>query len=210
LGLTVKKLSVEEVAVERKTGESIIGVELALKMDRSNSSTGYEFLDHMIETIGRWGCLTVRIHVEANRRLSHMIAEDSGITLGSALRELSRKRIEELGINGVGFALAPLDEALSEAVISIEGRSNAYIEAMCKGARRERVEDLSKDDLVAFIEGLAQGWNTTVHLRMLKGSDPHHTWESAFRALGLAVSNSLKENPSRRGEIPGLKGYFGA
>ena len=210
LGSTVKKLNAEEVIVQRKTGESIIEVEVALKTGESKPNTGYEFLDHMIETIGRWGCLMIRIDVEANKRLSHMIAEDSGIALGSALKELSKKRIEELGINGIGFAYAPLDEALSEAVVSIEGRSNAYIEARCKGSRAERVEDLSKEDLTAFVEGLAQGWSVTIHLRMLNGRDPHHSWESAFRALGMAISNSLRENPSRKGEIPGLKSYFGA
>ncbi|MBS7644838.1 hypothetical protein KEJ44_02200 [Candidatus Bathyarchaeota archaeon] len=210
MGLTVKKLNIEEVAILRKTRESTVEVELALEAGESKPNTGYAFLDHMVETMGRWGCFTIRLQMEANRRLSHMIAEDSGIALGSALRELSRKRIEELGINCIGFAYAALDEALSEAVVSIEGRANAYIEAACEGGQAERVEDSSKNDLKAFIEGLAQGWSSTIHVRILSGRDPHHSWESAFRALGIAISNSLEENPSRKGEVAGLKSYFGA
>ncbi|MEM2122363.1 MAG: hypothetical protein QXE79_01875 [Candidatus Bathyarchaeia archaeon] len=209
MGLTIKKVSTEEVVVQRRTGESMVEVELALKSGESKPSTGYTFLDHMIETIGRWGCLTIRLDVEADRRLSHMIAEDSGITLGSALKELSRKRIEELGINCVGFAHAPLDEALSLVVVSIEGRVNAYVDATCEGGLAERVEDSSRWDLTTFIEGLAQGWSSTIHLRILSGRDPHHSWESAFRALGMAISKSLELKPSRKGEIPGLKSFFG-
>ncbi|MGC8849988.1 MAG: imidazoleglycerol-phosphate dehydratase [Candidatus Bathyarchaeia archaeon] len=203
-------MDLEEVIVRRVTRESTVEVDLALRMGESKPCTGYVFLDHMIETMGRWGCFTIRLDVEAGRRLSHMIAEDSGIALGSALKELSRKRIEDLGINCVGFAYAVLDEALSQAVVSIEGRANAFIDATCEGGRTERVEDSSKEDLKAFIEGLAQGWSSTIHVRILNGRDPHHSWESAFRALGIAISNSLMENPSRKGEIAGLKSYFGA
>ncbi len=209
LGVTVKKSSTKEASVQRITAETTVEVEVSIKPKEANVSTGYNFLDHMIESIARWGCISIKITLEANKPLSHMIAEDAGITVGLALQNLSKKRIEELGIEGIGFAHAPIDEALSEAIVSIEGRSNTYIESKCEGSKTDQVEDLSPKDLVAFIEGLSQGWGATIHVRVLKGVDPHHSWESAFRALGIAISSSLKENPSRKGAIPGLKSYFG-
>ena len=38
---------------------------------------------------------------------------------------------------------------------------------------------------------------TTCHLDLLKGNDQHHSWESAFHAMGEALRNTLAENPWR-------------
>jgi len=40
----------------------------------------------------------------------------------------------------------------------------------------------------------------------LKGGDPHHTWESVFRALGEALRRAFEPSPCRKGATPGLKG----
>ena len=62
----------------------------------------------------------------------------------------------------------------------------------------ENVEDMLTEDCVAFVEGLSQGLGATIHLDILKGHDPHHCWEAAFRALGEAINQTFEENTWRR------------
>lgn len=209
LGVKIKKSNTKESSIQHITAESTIQVNVSMKPKKIDVTTGYQFLNHMIESIARWGNLSITIKAEVKRTLSHLVAEDSGITLGLALHQLTKSRLETVGMKSIGFALVPLDEALSEAILSIEGRSNAFIERTCKGSRTEKVEDIFSKDLVAFLEGLTQGWGATLHVRLLKGVDPHHSWESAFRSLGMAIASSLEEEPERKGEIPGVKSYFG-
>jgi imidazoleglycerol-phosphate dehydratase len=209
LGVKINKSTAKKASVRHTTAESKISVEVSMTPKQIDVATGYQFLNHMIESIARWGDLSITIEAEVKRALSHLVAEDSGITLGVALHQVSKSRIETVGMKSIGFALVPLDEALSEAILSIEGRSNAFIERTCRGSRSEKVEDIFSKDLVAFLEGLTQGWGATLHIRLLKGVDPHHSWESAFRALGVAIASSLEEHPNRKGEIPGVKSYFG-
>jgi len=207
LGVIIEEKSPNYVRVSRATTETKVLAEISLERKELRISTGKHFLDHMIEELAWFACMSIGVVVEClkSRILTHTIAEDSGITLGRAFRVLYEVRMDR-GLNGVGSAFSVLDEALSLAVISIEGRSNTFVQTMCRGSNTESVEDLKSRDLIAFIEGLSQGFGATIHIHLIHGEDPHHAWESAFRALGEAIKKAFQINEWRKGGIAGIKG----
>ena len=192
-------------SVERRTAETVVRVSVEEGPRRPwQISTGSAFLDHMVEMLAFYSGLNIDASVEASRRLMHTIAEDLGIALGAALRAMAEERISSTGCRCQGFAQAVLDEAYSQARISYEGRALAVVEN--HAGRFGQVEDIQEEFLVAALEGLAQGMRATVHVDIMRGRDPHHAWESAFRALGSAIRSAFERDEWRRGSIAGVKG----
>ena len=179
-------------------------------------TTPLKFLNHMIDHIAYRGLFNIRggiteISLEGmppdapSRLLDHVICEDLGATLGGALGQLFVEHSEAQGVNGCGFGLSTIDEALARVVLSIEGRPGFFFTSP-NGSMPERVEDMLCCDLINFLEGLARGIEGTLHVDVLKGQDPHHLWESVFRALGEALRQVFGPCERRQGLIPGLKG----
>jgi len=115
------------------------------------------------------------------------------------------ERVKEYGIRGFGFGRCILDEAYSEARISFEGRSGCWIMRSPEIIRFTYVEDLQEEFMNSFFEGFSQGMRITIHLDLLRGSDPHHLWESAFRAFGESLKQVFIKDEWRRGSIAGIK-----
>jgi imidazoleglycerol-phosphate dehydratase len=209
LGLHVLEATAEQVRLVRITRESEIEIDLDMTRrpgEEEAISSGLQFFDHMLETIAWQACLHLRVRMQAKRyRLSHVVTEDVGLTLGAALGRLIIERSAE-GVDGVGSAEHALDEAWAHALVSFEGRSVATVEREAPGSKLERVEDMLAADLREFFAGLSQGARCTVHVWLRRGDDPHHCWESAYRAFGLALRRSLIANPLRKGSITGIKG----
>lgn len=208
-GLRIELEEPERVLVYRETRESIAEVHVdAGPRHECVVNTGLSFFDHMLEQICWHGCINIDAQFTHKRyRLTHVITEDLGLTLGYGLGRLVKERTVS-GINAAGAGTMGIDEAIAMALISFEGRSNTYYTLQTPGARLERVEDMLTADLVAFFDGLAQGARCTIHLRSLEGIDPHHVWESIFRAFGVALRNALAPNAWRAGMTAGLKGIL--
>ena len=206
-GVQVEVEGPGRVAVRRETRESLAEVRVDDGARRDCTvETGLNFFDHMLETIAWNACLNLEVRFSHKRyRLTHVITEDVGLTLGRALGRLLQERTPQ-GLNGAGSGIMGIDEAIAMALISFEGRANAYYDLTTPGGQRERVEDMLAADLVAFFDGLAQGARATIHLRSLQGVDPHHVWESVFRAFGVALRNALARNEWRAGLTAGIKG----
>lgn len=195
------------VGVKRKTRESEVIAKIDFGKRREfRIDTGLQFLNHMIETIAWRGCINIDLKFKrAGYGLNHVVAEDSGIVLGEAFLKAIEEKIAE-GIECFGFSYATLDDASALAIVSIEGRANAFIERKASGAKLERVEDMLSADLVAFLNGFAQGLKGTVRVNIETGQDPHEAWEAAFRALGEALRRCFQRNEWRKGTIAGVKG----
>jgi len=159
----------------------------------------------MLETIWWRSGFNLSVNVQAARRLEHTITEDVGITFGRAVRALYEVESAE-GMNGAGNGRAMLDEALADVSISIEGRAGCWFDRECTGANAELVERMASCNLRAFFEGFSQGAGASVRVSLLKGEDPHHMWEAAFRAFGDALAAALSRNDWRAGGIAGVKG----
>jgi imidazoleglycerol-phosphate dehydratase len=198
---TLHEHSETRVKLQKQMQEVDVVVEVSTEYDGALvPDTGIGFLDHLIASLS-WGlCMSVGCTTTVGRwRSTHTIAEDSAQTIGAALKYLYYRKIVAEGINAFGSAEACLDEALARAMVSVEGRRNAFVSVAkeCPGGRFEVVEDLQTPDCVAFIEGFAQGLPATVRVDLLKGANPHHVWESAFTALGEALRIAYVPNPFR-------------
>lgn len=198
---TLHEQSDTHVKLQKQMQEVDITVELSTQFDDALApDTGIHFLDHLIASLS-WGlCMSIGCTATVGRwRSTHTIAEDSAQTIGAALKYLFYRKMVAEGVNAFGSAEACLDEALARAMVSVEGRRNAFVSVAdrCPGGRSDVVEDLQSADCVAFIEGFAQGLPATVHVDLLKGINPHHVWESAFTALGEALRIAYTTNAFR-------------
>jgi imidazoleglycerol-phosphate dehydratase len=168
--------------------------------------TTLAFFDHMLEMLGWYGDFVIDASYEVKTfRLMHVVMEDTGLALGASFAQVIRDRIGD-GVESSGFAHGAMDEASAFSQVSFEGRSNAFVTRGGASAL-ERVEDVLTVDLVAFFEGFSQGGRCTVQLRLDEGSrDPHHAWESGFRAFARALRAAITLNPKRAGMTAGVKG----
>jgi len=200
LGYKINKKK-DEIFIQRTTKETTTKIIInQVKENKQSIQTTIQFLDHMIETISQRANLNIGIKIESKNKLTHTISEDSGITLGRAILELYKSKIN-LGAEGYGYSRGIIDEAYSDLILSIEGRSNCFI----KGPDFAIVEDTSGYDLKAFLEGFCQGCKCTLRVDY-SGEDPHHSWEAVFRALGISIRKTLQTNSWRKNSIPAIKG----
>lgn len=207
-GLTWLEAGPKGVFVRRETRESRVTVGLTLGPRdpelKRRLTTASPFLNHMLETIAWRAGLNLAVSVELDGyALMHVVAEDVGITLGEAFRRLLKEKWAE-GIEGAGSATGILDEAQASVSLSFEER--AFYRLTCRVPMPEHVEDMLSKDLENLLSGFAQGGRATVHVDVEAGEDPHHIWESVYRAFGEALRASLRENPYRVGTTPGVKG----
>ncbi|MFH1424911.1 MAG: hypothetical protein ABIG20_04565 [archaeon] len=197
-----------KIEEKRKTSESEIKVVLEDGQRRDMKiDTGLNFLNHQVKQIAWRLCMNIDASIKntTEYRSTHTMSEDLGIVLGRALLKMYEQKAKE-GVNGFGAAYGVIDEARAFAAVSIEGRANSFVEMCPEIERLELVEDMLCWDLVAFLEGLAQGMKATVQVNIERGRDPHHSWEATYRALGEALKIALQKNEWRKGTIAGVKG----
>jgi len=167
----------------RKTRET--NISLTLNLDGSGTSqinTGIGFLDHMLTSLAVHARLDLTLHCEGDLKVDdHHTAEDCAITLGEAIDEALDDRG---GIERFGYAYAPLDESLARCVIDLVRRPSAII---ILGLTRERLGELSCENIPHFFVSLANSARFTLHLDVLRGENDHHRAESAFKAFALAL-----------------------
>ncbi len=208
LGNHVLKASRFGISCQRITREIIIDVDIdsgeRYPDINEKLKTPLHFLNHMIEHISWRSCMNIGVSLNVTHYpFGHAICEDVGMTMGYAFAEFWRQQASD-GVNGDGEAIGIIDEAMARTVISFEDRSQCHITSTV--TIPERVEDMLCADLHQFFEGFAQGAKCTIHVDILKGEDPHHIWESVFRAFGKSLRQAFAPNPWRKGTTPGVKG----
>jgi len=194
--------------VTRKTTESEIVVKLtlgALAPDyRKKINTPLMFLNHMLEHIAYRSGVNIEISVTLDQfDLTHVIAEDVGMTFGKAVLDLVTVNVP----TGYGDAIGIIDEAKANAAISFEGRAlfDFALGNFCDSLAEE-VEGMYTDDILTFLDGFAQGASATLHIDIEKGKNGHHIWEAAFRSLGVALGRALYVDTARAGLTAGVAG----
>jgi imidazoleglycerol-phosphate dehydratase len=199
--------SIGRATVSRVTREAEVRVAVERGERREPSlDTGLGFFNHMLEMVAWHAGLNLDVTFRQKTfPLAHVVCEDIGMAFGMACAALLREAIPE-GVEGVGSAWMPMDEALAFSAVSFEGRSNHVVRRTAPGSRLERVEDMATADMVAFFEGFAQGGRCTVQLELAHGEDPHHSWEAACRAFGVALRTCFRPFPFRAGLTVGVKG----
>ncbi|EOR04678.1 Imidazoleglycerol-phosphate dehydratase [Wallemia ichthyophaga EXF-994] len=196
-----------QASVERNTGETQISVKLAIDTVMNKQKqvidvhTGIGFLDHMYSALAKHGGMSLEMHCKGDLWIDdHHTAEDSALALGDAFKQALG---DIKGIKRYGYAYAPLDEALSRAVLDISGRSFCVAELHL---RREKIGDLSCEMIPHVFQSFADAANLTLHIDCVRGFNDHHRSESAFKALALAIRDAISYTGS--GEIPSTKGVL--
>ncbi|KAG0671213.1 imidazoleglycerol-phosphate dehydratase [Maudiozyma exigua] len=163
--------------------------------------TGVGFLDHMIHALAKHAGWSLILECIGDLHIDdHHTTEDCGIALGQAFKEALG---EVRGIRRFGNGFAPLDEALSRAVIDISNRPYAVIDL---GLKREKIGDLSCEMIPHFLESFSDSARVTLHVDCLRGNNDHHRSESAFKALAVAIREAISSNGTN--DIPSTKGVL--
>ncbi|MFG0285054.1 MAG: imidazoleglycerol-phosphate dehydratase HisB [Phycisphaerales bacterium JB039] len=181
-----------QATITRETRET--SIELRLALDGSGQmdiATGVGFLDHLLHALAFHAGLDLTLRCEGDLHVDdHHTVEDCALALGAALDEALGERA---GVMRFGAAYAPLDEALSRAVVDLVRRPHASIDL---GLRRERLGDLSCENIGHFLASLAMSGRFTLHVDTFKGDNDHHRAESAFKALALALRQAVAPAPA--------------
>ncbi|KAI5306252.1 imidazoleglycerol-phosphate dehydratase [Ascosphaera pollenicola] len=136
----------------------------------------------------------------------HHTTEDTFLALGTAFKTALGARLSL-----VRFARgdAPLDEALSWAVIDISSRPYAVIDLVLK---REKIGDLSTELIPHALESFAINAGVTMHIGCTYGFNDHHRAESAIKALAVAIREASRRRLAGEtgggGEVGSTKGVL--
>ncbi|KAB5563171.1 imidazoleglycerol-phosphate dehydratase [Coniochaeta sp. 2T2.1] len=168
-------------------------------------STGIGFLDHMLHALSKHAGWSLAITCAGDIHIDdHHTAEDVCIALGYAF---AKALGTPTGLARFGYAYAPLDEALSRAVVDLSNRPYSVIEL---GLKREKIGDLSCEMIPHCMQSFAQGARVTMHVDCIRGFNDHHRAESAFKALAVAIRQATSRVAGREGEVPSTKGTLTA
>jgi imidazoleglycerol-phosphate dehydratase len=195
-------MNVRKTGIARETLETKIDVSLTLDGEgKAEVSTGIGFLDHLLSTLAKHSRFDLTLKCAGDLHIDdHHTAEDCAIAIGQALdTALGERR----GIRRFGSAFAPLDEALSRAVVDLSGRPFASVEL---GLTRETIGQLSCEMIPHVIASVATASRSCFHVDVLKGDNDHHKAESAFKALALALRQAVSRDGSDG--VPSTKGVL--
>ncbi|CCL99338.1 uncharacterized protein FIBRA_01356 [Fibroporia radiculosa] len=188
-------MTARTATISRKTNETQIDVTINLDCQPGSGnaqeisvSTGIGFLDHV--------CFSRQPLLGSY----FSTAQDSAIALGTAFKQALG---EVRGIRRYGTGFAPLDEALSRAVIDICSRPFCVTDL---GIKREKIGDLSTEMFPHIFYSFAIAAGVTLHVDVLRGENDHHRAESAFKALALAIRQAIERTGGN--DVPSTKGVL--
>lgn len=187
----------------RKTFETEVNVELNIDGTGVREiNTPIKFFTHMLEQFAAHGGFDLKINVTSHDKDNHHVIEDVALTLGEAFKEaLSDKK----GIVRYGSFILPMDEALSLAVIDLSGRAFSKTDVQIKD---ERTSDFETVLLPHFFNSFAQASLSTIHIKMLDGTDTHHIIEAVFKSFARALNIACSIDDSKKDIIPSTKGLL--
>lgn len=195
--------------VERSTGETRIRATVHLDSRRPERSLEVPnaFFAHMLDALVVHSGLGVELEAEGDVEVDlHHTVEDVGIVLGEAV---ARALGDRAGIVRFAHAYAPLDEALSRAVVDVSGRGyfvwNAPADVAAMWATRDFPVSLVSD----FFQAFADRARITLHLDLLVARNGHHAAESAFKAVAVALRRAFARPETAVG-VPSTKGTLTA
>jgi imidazoleglycerol-phosphate dehydratase len=183
--------------VERSTRET--SVRVAIDIDgtgKSMISTGVAFLDHMLELFSKHGFFDLDVQATGDLEVDqHHTVEDVGLTLGQAFAQaLGSKE----GIRRFGHATVPLDEALVRVIVDLSGRPYLVYELE---PGQERVGTFDTGLVHDFLHAFTNEVRMNLHVDAIRGRNPHHMIEAAFKGLARALDEATSADPRLRGVL---------
>ncbi len=171
----------------RTTKETDIKVSLNLDgTGKSQIDTGIGFFDHMLEGFSKHGFFDLMMEIKGDLNVDgHHSVEDSGIVLGTAIREaLGDKK----GIRRYGSSILPMDDALALCAVDLCGRP--YFAFDCDFSV-EKVGELDTELVKEFFYAVSYSAGMNLHVKMISGSNNHHMIEAIFKAFARALDEAV-------------------
>lgn len=188
---------------ERKTLETEVKIDLNIDgTGKREINTPIKFFTHMLEQFAAHGGFDLKIDVKSHDKDNHHVVEDVALTLGEAFKEAIG---DKKGITRYGSFILPMDEALSLAVVDLSGRAFSKTDVNVKD---ERTSDFETVILPHFFNSFAQASLSTIHIKMLDGSDTHHIIESVFKSFARALALACAIDEGKKDIIPSTKGLL--
>ena len=143
------------------------------------------FAKHMYETLAKWSGYDIDLDVASKDHLEHHAVEDAAIALGNAFRVA----IDTSAIERTASVVLPMDDAL--VLVALDLVERPYYEGPLPDPMMDHV-----------MRSLATEGRFTLHVLILRGRDPHHIVEAAFKGLALCLARATMP----RGERLSTKG----
>ena len=189
-----------KASIKRNTKETSVSVSVNLDgSGKTSIKTGINFLDHLIISFGTHGMMDLKVDAKSNDGIEHHLIEDTAITIGQTIDKALSSRS---GITRFSYASVPMDESLAEASIDLVKRPFWKLTLLIK---RNKIEDVTKEDLEHFFQSLLQNLNSCIHLTVKYGDNDHHKVEAAIKSLAVALRNASSLDKKQKG-IPSTKG----
>lgn len=125
---------------------------------------------HLYETLLAYANLQGTL--TATGDIAHHVIEDAAITLGTALHA----HAQATPIQRFANATVPMDDAL--VTVNLDAGGRAYYESDL---------DATTPLIDHLLRSIAFNARATLHVRVLRGHDPHHIAEATMKALGHAI-----------------------
>ena len=190
--------------VTRCTNETELRVRVDLDgAGRADVRTGIGFFDHMLEALARHGLLDLTVHASGDLHVDgHHTVEDTGIALGQAI---ARALGDRAGIRRYADAMVPLDDALVRAVLDVSGRP--YLAYHVDIPKWQMLGDYDVFLTPEFFRAVVTHAGLTAHIDLVRGDNPHHIVEAAFKAFARALDAATAVDPRVTG-VPSTKGVL--
>ncbi|HET8623978.1 MAG TPA: imidazoleglycerol-phosphate dehydratase HisB [Gemmatimonadales bacterium] len=190
--------------VVRKTKETELRVRVNLD-GRGDATvhTGIGFFDHMLEALARHGLLDLEVQCSGDLHVDgHHTVEDTGIALGQAIAQALGDRG---GIRRYADAMVPLDDALVRVVLDVSGRP--FLAYHVDIPKWQMLGDYDVFLTPEFFRAVVTNAGLTAHIDLMRGDNPHHIVEAAFKAFARALDAATGLDPRVSG-VPSTKGVL--
>lgn len=186
---------VRAAEVHRKTNETEIFLNLELDGTGSHQiDIEVPFMSHMLALFAIHSLCNLRVWARGDIQIDdHHTVEDIGICLGRAIKEsLGDKR----GIKRYGSAIIPMDEALTQVVVDLSGRSFLDFNVTMPS---ETTGNFATELVEEFFRAVVSNSDMTVHIDLLKGKNTHHIIEAVFKCFARAFGEATTFEPRMEG-----------
>ena len=174
--------------VERLTKETKISTSFNVDGSGQNEiSTGIPFFDHMLTLFAVHGFFDLTLKANGDIEVDyHHTVEDVGLVLGESLVNALGDR---KGIQRYGYAVTPMDDALSSVSIDLSNRPFlVYNLPGVFDGQPEVYSNLFKE----FFRAFANKAGMNLHINVQYGENDHHVIESVFKAFARSLDQATK------------------
>lgn len=178
--------------INRDTKETKIQVEFSTDgTGQAEIDTGVGFFDHMLNGFARHGLFDLKVQVKGDLYVDdHHTIEDTGIVLGSAIKEALR---DKKGLKRYGSCILPMDEALVLCAVDLSGRPYFVMDGVPFQA--DKIGDMSTQMVREFFYAVSYSSAMNLHIKVLSGHNDHHIAEGIFKSFAKALAEAAVRDP---------------